>query len=92
MSYDPKLIPLQAQQQARMQHDAFADLANWTSTIKKTDQVVKKQENTGNKAIAQIRSKRQKKKHVVKVDSDGSEIEDENDEDKEEEERIIAAG
>ena len=90
MSFDPTLIPLAAQRNAQAQSDAFADLTNWTSSIKQTDEELKKKEKTGNKVVAQVRSKRQK--HVVRVDSDGSEIEDSHDEDAEEEERIKMAG
>jgi len=89
MSFDPTLIPLAAQRNAKAQSDAFADLTNWTNSIKQTDEDLKKKENTGNKVIAQVRSKRQK--HVVRVDSDGSEIEDSHDEDQEEEERVKMA-
>jgi len=89
MSFDPTLIPLAAQRNAQAQSDAFADLTNWTSSIKQTDEDLKKKEKTGNKVVAQVRSKRQK--HVVRVDSDGSEIEDSHDEDQEEEERIKMA-
>ena len=91
MSFDPTSIPLAAQRNAKMQADAFADLNSWTSSIKQTDSDLKKKETTGNKVVAQIRSKRQK--HVVRVDSDGSEIEDDScEEDQEEEERVKMAG
>ena len=90
MSFDPTAIPLAAQRNAQMQSAAFADLASWTSSIKQTDEDLKKKEKTGSKVIAQVRSKRQK--HVVRVDSDGSEIDDSHDEDNEEEERIKMAG
>jgi len=88
---NPALIPLQAQQNAKITQDAFADLANWTSSIKEKDEDLKSSKKKGNKVVDEIRSRRQRKKHVIKVDSDGSEIESEGDEEAEEEERLKMA-
>jgi len=88
---NPALLPLQAQQNAKMAQDAFADLAGWTSSIKEKDKKLKTSAEKGKKAVDEIRSKRMRKKHVVKVDSDGSEIESEGEADREEEERLEAA-
>lgn len=89
--FNPALIPMQAQQNARMTTDAFADLASWTSSIKKKDEKIKDTTKIGNKVVDDIRSRRQRRKHVVKVDSDGSEIEESDHEEEEEMERLQQA-
>ena len=63
---NPALLPLQAQQNAKMAQDAFADLAGWTSSIKEKDKKLKTSAEKGKKAVDEIRSKRMRKKHVVK--------------------------
>ena len=63
---NPALLPLQAQQNAKMAQDAFADLAGWTSSIKEKDKNLKSSAQKGNKVVDEIRSKRMRRKHVVK--------------------------
>ena len=88
---NPALIPLQAQQNAKITSDAFAEMASWTNSIKKKDEKLKSETSKGRKVVEEIRSRRQRKKHVVKVDSDGSEIESDGEEEKEELEREAMA-
>ena len=88
---DPRLIPLTVKQNAKQTQDAFADMMSWTSSIKDKDQGLKKKNEKENKAVSDIRSKRNRKKHVVKVNSDGSEVEDSEDEEEEELERMKLA-
>lgn len=85
------MIPLQAQQNAKITSDAFAEMASWTNSIKKKDEKLKSETSKGRKVVDEIRSRRQRKKHVVKVDSDGSEIESDGEEEKEEQERETMA-
>jgi len=80
---------MMAQGNAQAQQDAFADLASWTSSMKKKDETIKTRQQTGKKVLEKVRSKRQK--HVVVVDSDGSEVEDDSDEEAEEQERVKMA-
>lgn len=68
---DSAALPMLAQRNAKAQQDAFADLASWTNSMKKKDDTVRSKELTGKKVLEKVRSKRQK--HVVVVDSDGSE-------------------
>jgi len=81
------------QRNAKDTQDLFADLANWTGEIQETDAKLKSQSAKGAKVVQQLRSKRQRAKHVVRVDSDGSEIEESGgeNEDDEEEERLRMA-
>lgn len=88
---DPRLIPLTVKQNAKQTQDAFADMMSWTSSIKDKDQGLKKKNEKENKAVSDIRSKRNRKKHVVKVNSDGSEVEDSENEEEEELERMKLA-
>lgn len=90
---NPALLPLQMQRNAKDTQDLFADLANWTGEIQETDAKLKSQSAKGAKVVQQLRNKRQRAKHVVRVDSDGSEIEesDGENEDDEEEERLRMA-
>lgn len=87
---DPSLIPLQMKRNAKDTQDMFADLASWTTDIKKKDVDLKKGSNAGAKVLQDLRSRRQRKKHVMKVNSDGSEIESEGDDDETEEEERLA--
>jgi len=80
---------MMAHRNAQAQQDAFADLASWTNSMKKKDESIKTRQQTGKKVLEKVRSKRQK--HVVVVDSDGSEVENDSDEEAEEQERIKMA-
>lgn len=87
---DAARLPMMAQRNAQAQQDAFADLASWTSSIKQKDTNIINREKEGKRVLEKVRSKRQK--HVVVVDSDGSEVEDDDDDDEgDEEERINMA-
>jgi len=90
---NPALLPLQMQRNAKDTQDMFADLANWTGEIQETDAKLKNQSAKGAKVVQQLRNKRQRAKHVVRVDSDGSEIEESGgeEEENEEEERLRMA-
>jgi len=79
-----------AKRNVQSQQDAFADLASWTTSIKKKDTSITDREKEGKRVLEKVRSKRQK--HVVVVDSEGSEVEeDEEDDEAEAEERTKMA-
>ena len=79
-----------AKRNVQAQQDAFADLASWTTSIKKKDTSITDREKEGKRVLEKVRSKRQK--HVVVVDSEGSEVEeDEEDDEAEAEERTKMA-
>ncbi|CAG5111167.1 Oidioi.mRNA.OKI2018_I69.chr2.g5500.t1.cds [Oikopleura dioica] len=104
---NPAMLPLQMQRNAKDTQDLFADLGLALELLdfgcsiycfvnlqlRKTDEKLKRQSQKGAKVVQQLRNKRQRKKHVVRVDSDGSEIESagEENEDDEEEERLQLA-
>ena len=46
---DSARLPMMAQRNAQAQQDAFADLASWTSSMKKKDESIKTRQETGKK-------------------------------------------
>ena len=48
---DSARLPMMAQRNAQAQQDAFADLASWTSSMKKKDETIKTRQQTGKKGF-----------------------------------------